>query len=251
MCFVCTMQEHSNGQQARSTRQHSRKAGLRWLSWLLSLTQRVDEESWTCYVLFVLVFVLDVSLLTMLFPVSLAGYALLTQRPSALYWQVSALHAFNHATILLLGPTETCDKSETGNAMLVCSHSAFCVQAQYVCCMLALCNICRLNKDVVFLMLLPLITSLPSSPKLVIPCVTLQACLVYLEGILIAQYLFQIPAHLHCRAVSRSTEVHRCHHSQLAFAAAVLAVRCCQIFLPIVSRSPAQSACKHYEQGQC
>lgn len=107
------------------------------------------------------------------------------------------------------------------------------------------------GKGVMFLMLLPVITSLPSSLKLVIPCVTLQACLVYLEGILIAQYLFQIPAHLHCRAVSRSTEVHRCHRSQLAFAAAVLADRCCQILLPVVSRSPAWSACMHCEQGQC
>lgn len=101
------MQEHSNGQQARSSRQHSRKAGLRWLSWLLGLTQRVDEESWTCYVLFVLVFVLDVSLLTMLFPVSLAGYALLTQRPSARYWQVSALHTFHYAPTLLPSMTKS------------------------------------------------------------------------------------------------------------------------------------------------
>lgn len=53
--------------------------------------QCIDEESWTCYVLFVLIFVLDVSLLSMVFPVSLAAYALLTQRPRALYWQVSDL----------------------------------------------------------------------------------------------------------------------------------------------------------------
>ena len=80
----------SADQQADHGQKHSRRAGLKWLSWLLALVRRVDEESWTCYVLFVLIFVLDVSLLTMLFPISLAAYALLTQRPSALYWQVSA-----------------------------------------------------------------------------------------------------------------------------------------------------------------
>ena len=37
----------------------------------------------------------------------------------------------------------------------------------------------------------------------------MQACLVYLELILIAQYIFQIPAHLHCKAVSDTTQV--CH----------------------------------------
>ena len=81
---------HTGEQQAYHGQKHSRRAGLKWLSWLLALVQRVDEESWTCYVLFVLIFVLDVSLLTMLFPISLAAYALLTQRPSALYWQVGA-----------------------------------------------------------------------------------------------------------------------------------------------------------------
>ena len=37
----------------------------------------------------------------------------------------------------------------------------------------------------------------------------MQACLVYLELILIAQYIFQIPTHLHCKAVSDTTQV--CH----------------------------------------
>lgn len=97
VCMLCNMaqhflqeQGHSGEQQAYHGQKHSRRAGLKWLSWLLALVQRVDEESWTCYVLFVLIFVLDVSLLTMLFPISLAAYALLTQRPSALYWQVGA-----------------------------------------------------------------------------------------------------------------------------------------------------------------
>ena len=35
----------------------------------------------------------------------------------------------------------------------------------------------------------------------------MQACLVYLELILIAQYIFQIPTHLHCKAVSDTTQV--------------------------------------------
>ena len=36
---------------------------------------------------------------------------------------------------------------------------------------------------------------------------SLQACLVYLELILIAQYIFQIPTHLQCKAVSDTTQV--------------------------------------------
>ena len=62
-----------------------------WVTWLFNWVQRVDQESYTCYVLFVLIFILDFSLLTMLFPVSLAAYALATQRPSRLYWQVSLI----------------------------------------------------------------------------------------------------------------------------------------------------------------
>jgi len=38
-------------------------------------------------------------------------------------------------------------------------------------------------------------------------CCDMQACLVYLELILIAQYIFQIPTHLHCKAVSDTTQV--------------------------------------------
>jgi len=62
-----------------------------WVTWLFSWVQRADQESYTCYVLFALIFILDFSLLTMLFPVSLAAYALATQRPSRLYWQVGLL----------------------------------------------------------------------------------------------------------------------------------------------------------------
>lgn len=80
-----------NRQQAGSSQSSSSSnSGRPRLVWrLLALIQRIDEESWTCYVFFVLIFVLDMSLLTMLFPVSLAAYALATQRPSAFYWQVS------------------------------------------------------------------------------------------------------------------------------------------------------------------
>ena len=59
-----------------------------WWVWAAGWIQRADEESWLCYVLFVLLFILDFSLLTMLFPVSLAAYALATQKPSQRYWQV-------------------------------------------------------------------------------------------------------------------------------------------------------------------
>ena len=62
-----------------------------WLPWLSSWVQRADQESHTCYVLFVFISILDFSLLTMLFPISLAAYALATQKPSRLYWQVSAM----------------------------------------------------------------------------------------------------------------------------------------------------------------
>ena len=70
-----------------------------WFSWLLSWVQRADQESYTCYVLFVLIFILDFSLLTMLFPVSLAAYVLATQRPSRLYWQVSLFAALRCAAL--------------------------------------------------------------------------------------------------------------------------------------------------------
>lgn len=86
--FVQEPGRHAVDQGHNRQRRH-KQAGLRGFAWALKLMQRIDEESWTCYVLFVLIFVLDVSLLTMVFPVSLALYALLTQRPRAVYWQVS------------------------------------------------------------------------------------------------------------------------------------------------------------------
>ena len=45
----------------------------------------------------------------------------------------------------------------------------------------------------------------------------LQACLVYLELILIAQYIFQIPTHLHCKAVSDATQVSHCNAGLMCF----------------------------------
>jgi len=80
-----TTQDADNDRGKNKSKSRQRPS---WLSWLSSWIQRADQESYTCYVLFVLIFILDFSLLTMLFPISLAAYALATQRPSRLYWQV-------------------------------------------------------------------------------------------------------------------------------------------------------------------
>lgn len=81
----------SGSGSAVSTDQTSRRGPTRpgWWAGLSAWVQHADEESYTCYVLFILIFVLDFSLLTMLFPVSLAAYALATQKPSRHYWQVT------------------------------------------------------------------------------------------------------------------------------------------------------------------
>ena len=79
---------NSNGASGDHSRLNRRQ---HWWTRLPGWGQHVDEESYTCYVLFILIFVLDFSLLTMLFPVTLAAYALATQKPSQRYWQVGLL----------------------------------------------------------------------------------------------------------------------------------------------------------------
>ena len=78
-----------------------------WWTRLPGWAQHADEESYTCYVLFVLIFVLDFSLLTMLFPVTLAAYALATQKPRQRYWQV-ALFAFAMFSLVVVFPPFAC-----------------------------------------------------------------------------------------------------------------------------------------------
>lgn len=50
--------------------------------------QHGDKESFICYVLYILLFVIDYSLLALVLPLSLFCYAQLAQHPSRLYWQV-------------------------------------------------------------------------------------------------------------------------------------------------------------------
>ena len=66
------------------------------------------------------------------------------------------------------------------------THMYICVVCIYVCYM------CVFSRQA------------PTSMSLM---VVLQGCLVYLELILIAQYIFQIPTHLHCKAISDATQV--------------------------------------------
>lgn len=77
------------GNDVREQGKGNRRQG--WWGGVAGWAQHADEESYTCYILFVLIFVVDFSLLTMLFPVSIAAYALATQKPSQRYWQVAFL----------------------------------------------------------------------------------------------------------------------------------------------------------------
>ena len=92
-CIVQGNGTHSGSGNGASDDQSRVNRRRHWWTRLPGWAQHADEESYTCYVLFVLIFVLDFSLLTMLFPVTLAAYALATQKPRQRYWQV-ALFAF-------------------------------------------------------------------------------------------------------------------------------------------------------------
>ena len=94
--------DNGDGNEA-SSEEGKGKRRPSWWTRVAGWGQHEDEESYTCYVLFVLIFVLDFSLLTMLFPVTVAAYALATQKPSQHYWQVtlSALLFFPSAVLLL------------------------------------------------------------------------------------------------------------------------------------------------------
>ena len=88
-CVVQGSGTNNGGGNSASSDQGKGKRRQSCWSRVAGWVQHVDEESYTCYVLFVLIFVLDFSLLTMLFPVTLAAYALATQKPSQRYWQVT------------------------------------------------------------------------------------------------------------------------------------------------------------------
>ena len=51
----------------------------------------MDRESYACYVLFVVAFVSDCSLLNLALPLSAFAYALVSVKPSRMYWQVGGL----------------------------------------------------------------------------------------------------------------------------------------------------------------
>ncbi len=59
-----------------------------WLGRLAAAVRGEDREAYLVYVLFIAVFVADFSLLTLVYPASLLGYALLSQAPRRQYWEV-------------------------------------------------------------------------------------------------------------------------------------------------------------------
>ncbi len=61
---------------------------LKWLKKLSRKLRRPDEESYICYILFVLLFVTDFSILALILQVALFCYALLAQYPARIFWQV-------------------------------------------------------------------------------------------------------------------------------------------------------------------
>lgn len=61
-------------------------------AWLQRRWQHGDKESFICYVLYILLFVIDYSLLALVLPLSLFCYAQLAQHPSRLYWQACLLY---------------------------------------------------------------------------------------------------------------------------------------------------------------
>lgn len=72
-----------------------RRAPLRLWHWLAGLLvaaqqrfERHDDESYACYALFVALLVADMSLLSLVLPLSALLYALLDSKKPRAYWQV-------------------------------------------------------------------------------------------------------------------------------------------------------------------
>ncbi|KAK9858804.1 hypothetical protein WJX84_000839, partial [Apatococcus fuscideae] len=63
-----------------------------WWSWTARTWRRSDTDSYLCYILFVVVFFTDYSLIAVVYHASLFVYAILAQQPSALYWQAILLY---------------------------------------------------------------------------------------------------------------------------------------------------------------
>jgi hypothetical protein len=51
----------------------------------------VDRESYACYVLFVVAFISDCSLVNLALPLGAFAYALVSVKPSRMYWQVGVV----------------------------------------------------------------------------------------------------------------------------------------------------------------
>ncbi|KAK9824077.1 hypothetical protein WJX72_007565 [[Myrmecia] bisecta] len=72
------------------------KQSRKKLSWWQKLRRRLgrtDRESYICYALYILVFVVDFGVLTLVFQVSVMLYALITQSPSRVYWQLLLVYS--------------------------------------------------------------------------------------------------------------------------------------------------------------
>jgi hypothetical protein len=91
---------HPNDQQQQ--RQQPKRRPRTWLSQLASALRGSGRQANVVYALFFAVFVADYSLLALAYPVSLLGYALLSQKPRRQYWQVSYRRRCTAATPALL-----------------------------------------------------------------------------------------------------------------------------------------------------
>lgn len=75
--------------QRQGSQQPPRPQPRSWLSQLGAALRGDDRQAFVVYLLFFAVFVADFSLLTLAYPLSLLGYALLSQKPKRHYWLVS------------------------------------------------------------------------------------------------------------------------------------------------------------------
>ncbi|PRW58918.1 piezo-type mechanosensitive ion channel-like protein isoform X1 [Chlorella sorokiniana] len=70
----------------------SARFGSAALAWLRQRLRRTDRESYLCCTLFVAAFLADCSLLALVLPLSLFCYALVSPRPSRLYWRAMLIY---------------------------------------------------------------------------------------------------------------------------------------------------------------
>lgn len=106
--------------QQQGSQQSSQQPALRphpcsWLSQLGSVVRGGERQAYVVYTVFFAVFVADFSMLTLAYPLSLLGYALLSPKPRRQYWQVSwAQDVFNRYQTLMPAECRTGIASSVG-----------------------------------------------------------------------------------------------------------------------------------------